>query len=112
MSTEDDRRATNRITYRAHCTMYTQFDAIPAHLLNLSEHGALIAVLEEKDFEVGIRISLSIDVGNKETATLKGTIAHVRNHFLGLECQPRSDEDIAKLNDIVNRGEPPSIDDL
>ncbi len=91
-ASENDRRK-QRHDYRGHCTLATANQSCSAHLVNLSENGALIAVLEEHSLSIGERIRLNVVQGGGVNISVRGRIVHLKEHFSGLEFSPETKED-------------------
>ncbi len=92
-----DERSAPRFRYRCNATLSAADTSCPAHLLNISQSGALVAILEENRFAMDDRVELTIEQDGGEDITLLGSIAHVKKHYIGLKCDPVSDEDREQL---------------
>ncbi len=104
MSNNDERRRAERYPHRAHATLMVNNNAYPAHIINISVIGALVAVVDEHEIEEDQEIAIDIEseVGN---FSMHGTVAHVKNHYIGLECVPPDDtskETIQRVIESIN----------
>lgn len=86
-------RKVERKAYRGHCTLATANQVCSAHLVNLSENGALIAVLEPHTLSVGERIRLNVVQPGVANISIRGRIAHLKEHYSGVEFSPETQED-------------------
>lgn len=111
MSSLQNRRRNERHPHRAHATVVYGNQTAQAHILNLSKRGTLIAVLEEHKLENRSPLELVVET-SKGQLTLRGTVAHVKAHYLGLNCSPASNADQALLEatlDQINSSVLPDI---
>lgn len=96
----ENRRRAERYPHRAHATLMVGNNAYPAHIINISIIGALIAIVDDHDVEEDQEISIDIesDAGN---FSMRGTVAHVKNHYIGLECAPPDDASKETINRVI-----------
>lgn len=73
----------------------------PAHVLNISYKGALIAVLEDHDLQSGQTIKLHLEMESGENVWMSGKVAHTKDHFIGLACKPSDEEDTRNLAELL-----------
>lgn len=99
----NDRRRALRVNLRSHSNLTTADGGCSAHLLNISESGALVAVIEPHQLAAGEAVTLDIELPNGEQARMEGHIAHVKEHMLGLDCAPASEADAARIEAVVGR---------
>lgn len=100
MSDNDERRRAERYPHRAHATLMINNNAYPAHIINISIIGALVAVVENHDIKENQEIAIDIesDSGN---FSMRGTVAHVKNHYIGLECTPPDDASMETIQRVI-----------
>ncbi|WP_096085461.1 PilZ domain-containing protein [Agaribacterium haliotis] len=79
-----------------------QSKSIEAHLLNISEHGALIAVLEAQQQKNGEQLKLLISLNKHTKLELNASIAHQKAHYLGLRFGELSSSQKQALQDLLN----------
>jgi hypothetical protein len=96
-----DRRRALRVQLRSHSSLTTADGGQPAHLLNLSESGALIAVIDDHQLSAGEPIALDIELPGGEVARMEGHVAHVKEHLIGLDCTPATDKDMAAIATVI-----------
>jgi len=93
----ENRRQTERYSYRGYCALRSSQSSISAHIINLSNTGALIAVLDNHKLQDLEPVQLQIELEDGEIALLSGTVIHRKAHFIGLKCSPDSEADASKL---------------
>ena len=96
-----DRRRALRVQLRTHSNLVTADGGCTAHLVNISESGALIAVIEPHQLSAGEAIALDVELPNGTTARMEGHIAHVKDHMLGLDCTAATDADAERLDAVI-----------
>ncbi len=101
MNSESERRQDERIGHRGYGYIYFEADTFECHLLDVSMRGAKVAVLEPHNLLFGKEISLQIDLGNEETVTLHGQVAHVKEHIVGMMASPINSDDQSKLESLI-----------
>lgn len=105
MSDPSERRIEERIPFRAYATLITSSDQLAAHLLNISRNGALIAVIQGHSLKSSDEISLRIETEDIQFC-IDGWVAHVRDHYVGIQGRPSKAGDKAQLEAfIVKQGE-------
>lgn len=93
----ENRRQAERYSYRGYCALRSSQASIPAHIINLSNTGALIAVLDDHKLQDLEPVQLQVELQDGEIALLSGTVIHRKAHFIGLKCTPDSEADADKL---------------
>ena len=98
----ENRRQDTRHPHRAHAALSSEAINTQVHLLNLSRRGALIAVLEPHTLKVKDEVALTItsDLGE---VTMRGTLAHMKAHYLGIHCSAASGTDEQVLDAILKQ---------
>lgn len=85
---------------RFRCRCYANLDATPkhwdAHLINVSISGALVAVLNDHRLTQGQPLAITIEFDDQDI-TLRGEIAHVKDHYIGIHYAELSQEYIDQL---------------
>ncbi len=99
----NDRRRDLRVTLRSYSNLTTADGACTAHLLNISETGALVAIIEPHQLAAGEAVNLEIDLPGGDSLLMEGHIAHVREHLLGLDCAPATEADATKIQCLVDQ---------
>lgn len=99
----NDRRRALRVQLRSYTNVVTADGRCAAHLLNISESGALIAIIEPHQMAAGEAISLHIELPDGSSACMEGHVAHVKGHMLGLDCGPATDEDAARIEAVIDQ---------
>lgn len=101
-NSDEERRKKDRRIHRGYGTLQTPNGSTPAHLINLSYEGSLIALLNDHELNEGEEITLTIDLSDGSSLTTTGTVAHARDHFVGLETTPASDADAKRLREVID----------
>lgn len=107
------RRANERFQLRAHAILVDGEGTWPAHLINISAEGALIAVTEPHPLHVSDAIELTVKLNKGVNLLLDGTVVHVKDHYVGLRCKTRNEEDAQLLIGLIAKfrdGEPMSAE--
>lgn len=106
MTNNSDQRAAPRFRCRSYASLNATNNANsqtwPAHLINLGESGALVAVLQDHAFEVGQQLTISIDLNNIDL-NFKGTIAHVKQHYIGIKCEDMPKENFVAIQKQLDK---------
>ena len=97
----EERRKMGRRVHRGYGTLQTQNGSTPAHLINLSYEGSLIALLNDHELSEGEEVTLIIDLSDGNSLTTSGTVAHARDHFVGLETTPASKDHAKRLQEVI-----------
>ncbi|WP_028885383.1 PilZ domain-containing protein [Teredinibacter turnerae] len=79
-----ERRVENRLSARFHSSLRYNNQTAVAHVVNISEQGALIAVLNENRPGVGDSVTLDIDQMEQNIMSLAAVVAHTKEHLIGL----------------------------
>lgn len=91
-----DQRKDQRYRCRCYATVLSTSTTWEAHLLNLSQSGALVGVIVDHGIQADDPIELLIEISEGETLNLKGAVAHVNEHYVGIKCEPLTQNDYAK----------------
>ncbi len=109
MSDEDKRRHP-RFPLRAYADLQYSTKKWEAHVLDLSESGARLAILGEHLLQKGdsLRIHIQLEEINlltspKKLLNLHGRLVHVREHLLGFEFQPDTPVDKTLLYELLTQ---------
>ena len=100
---DHERRAFPRVKCRAYATLITTRENWPAHVIDLSFHGALIAILYRNDIRTGEEIQLTIELDGEKPIYMYGHIAHHSSHMLGIECRATGIDQQQRLRQLVQR---------
>lgn len=92
-----DQRINPRFRCRCYATLANTTETLPGHILNLSESGALIAVIEEHQLQADQKLSVVIEVEDTNNICLEGVVAHTKEHYIGIEYSPLSDDDTLRI---------------
>jgi len=106
---DDDKRRSPRFTLRTYADMLYSTKKWEAHLIDISATGVRMAILDEHLLQKGdaLRVHISLDSLLNETDTKKelhlhGRIAHIREHIVGVECQPDTPADKELLAQLLS----------
>ncbi|GAB1255832.1 PilZ domain-containing protein [Aurantivibrio plasticivorans] len=99
----NDRRYFPRVNYRAHATLVTSQNRWPVHLLDLSFNGALVALINKHNLIPGETIILNIELHEGDIIKLQGTLSHIKEHYLGLECRATGIDNQARLRELLEK---------
>lgn len=106
--TDEDKRRFPRFPLRAYADLQYSTKIWEAHVLDLSESGARLALLDEHLLQKGDALRVHIDLenlnlvtSNKKRLDLHGRIVHVREHILGFEFQPDTPADKTLLYELI-----------
>ncbi len=101
---EDERRRHERLKLRAYAELQYSSKGWEAHVLDISESGARLAILSEHLLRKGdaLRVQILLEdlhglAATKKSLNLHGRLAHVREHILGFEFQPDTPADKSNL---------------
>lgn len=107
---EGDNRRHPRFPLRAYADLNYSTRKWDAHVLDLSESGACLAILGEHLLQKGdtLRVHIQLDEFNlltspKKTLSLHGKLIHVREHLLGFEFQPDTPIDKTLLYELLSQ---------
>ena len=97
-----DKRYFPRVKYRAYAQILTTSHRYPAHVLDLSFNGALIALLDSHNFSPAEEVVLTIQISETEKIKMQGHISHTKDHLLGIECRATSIDHQARLRVLLD----------
>lgn len=107
---DDDKRKHPRFPLRAYADLQYSTKKWEAHVLDLSESGARLAILGEHLLQKGdpLRVHIQLDDINlvtspKKLLSLHGRLAHVRQHLLGFEFQADTPVDKTLLYELLTQ---------
>ena len=105
-----DKRRHPRFPLRAYADLQYSTKKWEAHVLDLSESGARLAILGEHLLQKGdpLRVHIQLDEINlltspKKLLSLDGKLVHVREHLLGIEFQPDTPVDKTLLYELLTQ---------
>lgn len=106
--TGEEKRRYPRFPLRAYAELQYSTKTWEAHVLDLSETGARLALLGEhllrKDDALRVHIdleNLNLVASSKKHLDLHGRIVHVREHILGFDFQPDTPNDKTALYELL-----------
>lgn len=102
MPNYEDQRANPRFRCRCYATLDATEESWPAHLLNLSSCGALVAVLNAHKFQPDQRISLTVELEDADDIVLSGEVAHVKEHYVGVKSHTLDEKDALLLQEKLD----------
>lgn len=104
----EEKRRYPRFPLRAYAELQYSTKTWEAHVLDLSETGARLALLDEHLLQKGDALRVHIDLDNlslvasdKKHLNLHGRIVHVREHVLGFDFQPDTPIDKTVLYELL-----------
>jgi len=107
---DDDKRRHPRFPLRAYADLQYSTRKWEAHILDLSESGARLAILGEhllqKDDTLRVHIQLdeiNLLTSPKKLLSLHGRLVHVREHLLGFEFQADTPVDKTLLYELLTQ---------
>jgi len=100
MNDETDRRGYIRVPHRAYATLTTAHRTYPAHLINISQLGALIAIIDDYDITLGQDVTLQVDSDDR-SIELVGQVAHIKDDYIGLECSTIDEDSDEALEELI-----------
>ena len=107
---ENNKRRHPRFPLRAYADLQYSTKKWEAHILDLSESGARLAILGEHLLQKGdpLRVHIQLDDLNlltspKKLLSLHGRLIHVREHLLGFEFQPDTPVDKTLLYELLTQ---------
>jgi hypothetical protein len=108
MPHNDERRDHTRFPLRVFAAIGNSTQEWAVHVLDISAQGAKVALLDDFHFSPGDKVQLQIELPNKKVFSdmpsflkLEGTIAHTKQHILGIRYQPKTDEDARILSILI-----------
>ena len=106
---DDDRRTYPRYPLRAFAALCNSDKEWAAHVLDISYHGARVALLDEYHLCAGDAIQLRLEIPELKVAPgtlpylyLNGTLVHQQEHMLGIQYEPASEHDAELLKQILD----------
>ncbi len=96
-----ERRQSERLPHRGNGTLITSESSWAAHIINISLQGALVALLDPHNLDEEQAVTLQIALSDGNSILAHGHVAHVKDHYIGLECKPNSEEDERRLRDVI-----------
>lgn len=100
MTEPNERRRAARYHHRAHGTLLINNNAYPVHVINISSCGALIAIVEEHTIVENDEMTIDIE-SEAGQFSMRGKVAHVKNHYIGLECYPPNEDEKANMQRVI-----------
>lgn len=107
---DEDKRRHPRFPLRAYADLQYSTKKWEAHVLDLSESGARLAILGEHMLQKGdpLRVHIELEEINlltspKKQLSLHGRLVHVREHLLGFEFQPDTPIDKTILYELITQ---------
>ncbi|HCS65213.1 MAG TPA: PilZ domain-containing protein [Cellvibrio sp.] len=107
---DEDKRRHPRFPLRAYADLQYSTKKWEAHVLDLSESGARLAILGEHMLQKGdpLRVHIELEEINlltspKKQLSLHGRLVHVREHLLGFEFQPDTPIDKTILYELLTQ---------
>lgn len=99
-----DRRYFPRVNYRANATLMVDKKPWSVHILDLSFNGALAALIHKHDIQNGADVVLTIELEDgRDSIKMKGSLAHQKEHFLGIECRATGIDNQSKLRELLEK---------
>lgn len=105
---DDDRRNYPRFPLRAFAALGKSDKEWAAHVLDISYHGARIALLDNYNLCAGDAIYLRLEIPELQVPEgmlpylhLNGTLVHQQEHMLGIQYEPASEQDAELLKQIL-----------
>lgn len=103
MENIENRRDNNRLYYRSYGTLSSDNNQWPAHIINISSTGALIAIICEHTLTEEAIIHLTVELLEGEDIVMHGKVLHVKDHYIGLHCEPEKQTDKNRLANILKQ---------
>lgn len=107
---DEDKRRHPRFPLRAYADLQYSTKKWEAHVLDLSESGARLAILGEHLLQKGDPLRVHIDLEEinlltspKKQLSLHGRLIHVREHLLGFEFQADTPVDKTLLYELLTQ---------
>lgn len=102
MPESSNQRAEPRYAHRTYGQLITASNSYSAHIINLSASGALIAILDTHDIQAGTEITLEIETDSGTIFTMKGSVTHTKEHYVGLQCEPDGTHNEARMQSVID----------
>ena len=96
-----ERRQNERLPHRGGGTLLTSESSWTAHIINISLQGALIALVDPHNITEDQTVTLQIALSDGTAILTHGHVAHVKDHYIGLECKPNTEEDARRLEAMI-----------
>lgn len=96
-----ERRQSERLPHRGGGTLLTSEASWTAHIINISSRGALIALVDPHNISENQTVTLQIALSDGTSILTHGHVAHVKDHYVGLECKPNTEEDAQRLEAMI-----------
>lgn len=97
------RRKNDRFPLRAHATLESGNGDWPAHVINLSIDGAMIAIAEEHSIQTDDEVELTVYLDDEQRLLLQGQVVHIKDHFIGLKCKVQTSENEGLLTQLIGK---------
>jgi len=99
MSKTKESRRHPRFRHRCHAKLTATGQGWEAHLINISAQGALVAIIDPHMLNEEDEIELTIGAAedNNEIIEMVGKVAHVKDHYVGVDGKAKTENDFAKL---------------
>lgn len=104
----EEKRRHARFPLRAIAELQYSTKSWEAHVLDISESGARLVILQQHLLQKGdpLRVHIQLDelempTSNKKILNLHGRLIHVREQHLGFEFQPDTPADRNLLNELL-----------
>lgn len=94
---DSDQRGAPRFRCRCYANLDSTTEHWDAHLINVSISGALVAVLTDHRLTQGKQLVITIQFDDQDVI-LKGDIAHIKDHYIGIRYAELSQEYIDQLS--------------
>ena len=103
MTEAKESRRHPRFRYRCHAKLIATGQGWEAHLINICAQGALVAIIEPHMLNEGNEIELTIGAieDGDEIIEMAGKVAHVKDHYVGIDGKAKSENDFAKLQHTI-----------
>lgn len=79
--------------------------AWPAHIINVSTGGALVAVVDENGLQQEDKITLHVELPSGSNVYFNGTIVHLKEHFVGVAFGPDNELLPNKLQELIDHAD-------
>lgn len=96
-----ERRQSERLPHRGSGNLITSESNWAAHIINISLQGALIALVDPHDINEDQTVTLQIALDDGTSILMHGEVAHVKDHYVGLDCKPNTEEDARRLAAMI-----------
>ncbi|MDO6746419.1 PilZ domain-containing protein [Gilvimarinus sp. 1_MG-2023] len=107
--TAPERRDYDRLPLRAYAELSHATERYEAHLIDISQFGAKIALLVDHAINPGDDFTLTLEPENLPDAlsqqlplSLQAKAVHIKQHILGIRCQPADEADVERFNRLLS----------